>query len=221
MQFPIYSEWHRNICHYFKIESTSEVDIDEYEKNVLQNWAKSALNKSYHIPTASSVYEDPESSYFDNYLVYTNDSEEISNFFIPLNPPPVPNMVTEEDSDFSRMFEAATRYILYAAAACQRLRVDDEVSRRSKLRWYSVLADIYDKYRMIVDQIPTLRGDKNVEKAIQIAEDIKKDKKKRNVLAKEVMAGRRINKILDKLHGQWHVIDLHDNITRDFLINNS
>jgi len=35
------------------------------------------------------------------------------------------------------------------------------------------------------------------------------------------MAGRRINKILNTLHGQWHVIDLHDNITRDFLVNNS
>ena len=35
------------------------------------------------------------------------------------------------------------------------------------------------------------------------------------------MAGRRINKILSVLHGQWHVIDLHDCITRDFLVNNT
>src|SRR4051794_13402203 len=35
------------------------------------------------------------------------------------------------------------------------------------------------------------------------------------------MAGRRLNKILEKLHGQWHIIELHDYITREFLINNS
>jgi len=35
------------------------------------------------------------------------------------------------------------------------------------------------------------------------------------------MAGRRINKILSVLRDQWHVIDLHDCITRDFLVNNT
>src|SRR4051794_41103963 len=35
------------------------------------------------------------------------------------------------------------------------------------------------------------------------------------------MAGQRLNKILEKLHGQWHIIKLHDYITREFLINNS
>ena len=34
------------------------------------------------------------------------------------------------------------------------------------------------------------------------------------------MAGRRINKILTVLKGQQHVIELHDFITREFLINN-
>ena len=35
------------------------------------------------------------------------------------------------------------------------------------------------------------------------------------------MAGRRINKILEVLYGQWHIIDLHDNITKEFLVNNN
>ena len=48
----------------------------------------------------------------------------------------------------------------------------------------------------------------------------KKDRLRRKALAKEVMAGRRINKILTALKGQWHVIELHDFITREFLINN-
>ena len=35
------------------------------------------------------------------------------------------------------------------------------------------------------------------------------------------MAGKRINKILEALQGQWHIIDLHDNITKEFLVNNN
>jgi hypothetical protein len=72
-----------------------------------------------------------------------------------------------------------------------------------------------------VGYIPALKRDKNVALAAEIAEDKKRDRKKRNALAKEVMAGRRINKILSALHGQWHIIDLHDCITREFLINNT
>src|SRR5204862_2908908 len=103
-----------------------------------------------------------------------------------------------------------------AATACKRLRVDDELSRRSKLRWYSILSDLYDRYRDIVASIPALKGNKDVASAAEIAEA-----KKRNALAKEVMAGRRINKLLGVLRGQWNVIDLHDCIMRDFLINNT
>src|SRR5947207_12448329 len=56
---------------------------------------------------------------------------------------------------------------------------------------------------------------------MEIVEDVRRDKLKRNCLAKEAMAGRRINKLLTALRGQWHIIDLHDNITREFLINNT
>ena len=48
----------------------------------------------------------------------------------------------------------------------------------------------------------------------------KKNKLRRKALAKEVIMGQRLNKILAALKGQWHVIELHDFITREFLINN-
>jgi len=141
------------------------------------------VSETHHFSTAGLVYEEPNIQYFNNYVEYTKrntDSEEIPDYFIPLNPLPVPDMVTnDDDPKFSRSFEDATQYILFAAAACQRLRVDDEVSRRSKLRWYSVLADIYDKYRSVVQDIPGLKHGKDVERAINIAEDISKDKKKK------------------------------------------
>ncbi len=105
--------------------------------------------------------------------------------------------------------------------ACQRLRVNEEVTRRSKLRWFGIFADLYDRYRSIVNDMPELIDNQDVARAMEIAEDVRRDKKKRNALAKEAMAGRRINKLLKVLRGQWHVIDLHDNITREFLVNNT
>lgn len=144
------------------------------------------------------------------------------DYLIPLNPPPVPKLIRNGyDASFMRNFEEATNYILYAAAACTRLRVNEEITRRSKLRWYSVLADLYDRYQEVVNRIPSLKnGDKRVKEASELAEGKRKDKLKRKALAKEVMAGQRVNKILTALKGQWHVIELHDFITREFLINN-
>ncbi|SRR6266542_1609051 len=102
-------------------------------------------------------------------------------------------------------------YILYAVRACQRLRVEEEVSRHLKLRWYSTLADIYDEYRDLITKILSLKHlNPKVLKALEIAEDIKRDKLKRAALIKEVMIERRVNKILDVLRGQWHIIDFLD-----------
>ena len=111
---------------------------------------------------------------------------------------------------------------MYAARACQRLRVEEEVSCHSKLWWYSALADIYNEYRDLITKIPSLKhSNPKVLKASEIAEDIKRDKLKRTALAKEVMAERRVNKILDVLKGQWYVIDFLDFITKEMLVNNS
>ena len=85
-----------------------------------------------------------------------------------------------------------------------------------------MFSDLYDKYKSLVSELPELAyNNKDVKRAVEIAEEVKRDKKKRNALAKETMAGRRINKLLNALHGQWHIIDLHDYITREFLVNNT
>ena len=92
---------------------------------------------------------------------------------------------------------------MYAAGACQRLRVEEEVSYHSKLQWYSTLADIYDEYRDLITKILSLKHlNPKVLKASEIAKDIKRDKLKRTALTKEVIAGRRVNKILDILRSQ-------------------
>ena len=112
------------------------------------------------------------------------------DYLIPLNPPPAPMLIQDKhDANFMRHFEAATDYILYAATACIRLRVSEEIACRSRLRWYSVLADLYDRYKQVVDKIPSLKDDdKRVKEASEL-EGKKKDKLRRKALAKKVMAG--------------------------------
>ena len=84
------------------------------------------------------------------------------------------------------------------------------------------MTDIYDKYRDLITKIPSLKySNPKVLKASEIAKDIKRDKLKRAALTKEVMAERRVNKILDVLKDQWHVIDFLNFITKEMLVNNS
>ena len=84
----------------------------------------------------------------------------------------------DEDLNFARNFEDATNYILFAAVACQRLRVNEEVTRRSKLRWFGIFADLYDRYRSIVNTMPELIDNQDVARAMEIAEDVRRDKLK-------------------------------------------
>lgn len=177
------------------------------------------------VKITGKIHEIPNNEYFTDYLSWVgrNSIEDIPEYLIPLNPPPVPRLQKDETAvDFVQSIDNATDYILYAAGACQRLRVEEEINRRSKLRWYSALADIYDDYKSLLANVPSLKNSSpKVRKASEIAEDVKRDKLKRTALAKEVMAGRRINKILDAFNGQWHVIDFLDFITKDLLVNSS
>jgi hypothetical protein len=206
-------------------------DESDASNEKLKKWAKFGIKVDY-FETAGTVYEDPKNNneHLKEYVEYlaqldeTHESSE-SNICIPLNPPIVPKLNFDDSSNnFIQAFDEVKNFILYAAEACQKFRVNEETSRRSRLRWYSALADAYDDYKKLLDATPNLGNSKNAMKALEIAEIRKNDKSKKSkkgALAKEVMAGRRINKILEALYGQWHIIDLHDNITKEFLVNNN
>src|SRR6266496_2130157 len=204
---------------------TLHVEEGIIEDDKLRKWARYGVVENAQLSTTGKIYEKSNDDYFADYLRWTGrgSSEEILEYLIPLNPPPVPQLQKDAVAvDFVQSFDKITNYILYAARTCQRLRVKEEVSRRSKLWWYSALADIYDEYRDLITKIPSLKhSNPKVLKASEIAEDIKRDKLKRAALAKEVMAGRRVNKILDILRGQWYVIDFLDFITKEMLVNNN
>ena len=88
------------------------------------------------ISITSKINDKPNNEYFSNYLswIEKNVSIDVSEYLVPLNPPPVPFLQQNVSSaDFLRSFNKVTDYILYAAEACQRLRVDEEINRRSRL----------------------------------------------------------------------------------------
>ncbi|GES96253.1 hypothetical protein RCL_jg38.t1 [Rhizophagus clarus] len=124
-------EWSAKICEYLKLKAEDEHD----EK--LEEWGNLATKKEHHISTIDSVYDKPNTSYFEQYVDYiATEHEEVPDYLIPLNPPPAPMLIQDKhDANFMRHFEAATDYILYAATACTRLRVSEKIARRSRLRW--------------------------------------------------------------------------------------
>ena len=99
----------------------------------------------------------------------------------------------DEDPNFARNFEDATNYILFAAVACQRLRVNEEITRRSKLRWFGIFTDLYDRYRSIVNIMPELIDNQDVARAMEIAEDVRRDKLKEMPLQRKWLVEELIN----------------------------
>jgi hypothetical protein len=159
-----------------------KAEKDDNDK--LEEWGNIAIKNVHHVSTAGSVYDKPNVDFFNKYIDYikeeTNLHEEVPEYLIPLNPPPIPKLIRNEyDASFMKNFENVTNYILYAAAACTRLRVNEETIRRSKLRWYSVLADLYDRYKEVVNQMPSLKdGDRRVKEASELADEKQKNKLK-------------------------------------------
>ena len=161
---------------------TLHVEEGIIEDDKLRKWARYGIVENVQLSTTGKIYEEPNDDYFADYLRWASrrSSEEILKYLIPLNPPPVSQLQKNTVAiDFIQSFDKVMNYILYAAKACQRLRVEEEVSHRSKLRWYSALADIYDEYRDLITKIPSLKHlNPKVLKASEIAEDIKRDKLK-------------------------------------------
>src|SRR6266498_594921 len=169
---------------------TLRVEEGIIEDDKLRKWARYGVIENAQLSTTGKIYEEPNDDYFADYLKWAGreSSEEIPEYLIPLNPPPVPQLQKNAVAvDFVQSFDKVTNYILYAVRACQRLRVKEEVSYHLKLRWYNALADIYDEYRDLITKIPSLKHlNPKILKASEIAEDIKRDKLKRVALTKEV-----------------------------------
>src|SRR6266508_6375038 len=139
---------------------TLRVEEGIIEDNKLKKWSRYGVVENAQLSITEKIYEESNDDYFADYLRWAGrgSSEEIPEYLIPLNPPPVSQLQKNAVAvDFVQSFDKVMNYILYAAGACQKLRVEEEVSRHSKLWWYSALADIYDKYRDLITKISLLK----------------------------------------------------------------
>ena len=88
----------------------------------MHKWAKVVIYNTNSLSTAGTVYNRPDSEYFRRYVNFikgsTNDtSADIPDLFIPLNLPPIPRLIDDDkEADFSKCFEEAKNYILYAVS---------------------------------------------------------------------------------------------------------
>src|SRR6266508_3071657 len=127
---------------------TLRVEEGIIEDNKLKKWSRYGVVENAQLSITEKIYEESNDDYFADYLRWAGrgSSEEIPEYLILLNPLSVPQLQKNAIAvDFIQSFDKVTNYILYAARAYQRLRVEEEVSRRSKLQWYNALADIYDE----------------------------------------------------------------------------
>ncbi len=124
---------------------TLRVEEGIIEDDKLRKWVRYGIVKNTQLSTIGKIYEEPNDDYFADYLRWAGrgSSEEIPEYLIPLNPSPILQLQKNAVAiDFVQSFDKVTNYILYVARACQKLRVEEEVSCCSKLWWYSVLANI-------------------------------------------------------------------------------
>src|SRR6266540_3840078 len=115
---------------------TLHVEEGIIEDDKLRKWTRYGVVENAQLNTTGKIYEESNDDYFANYLRWAGrgSSEEISEYLILLNSPPVFQLQKNVIAvDFVQSFDKVTNYILYAAEACQRLKVEEEVSHHSKL----------------------------------------------------------------------------------------
>ncbi len=71
---------------------TLHVEEGIIEDDKLRKWMRYDVIENVQINTTGKIYEEPNDDYFADYLrwVGKGSSEEISEYLILLNPPPVP-----------------------------------------------------------------------------------------------------------------------------------
>src|SRR6266498_4482312 len=92
------------------------------EDDKLRKWVRYNIIENIQLSTTGKIYEEPNDDYFADYLRWANrgSSEEIPEYLISLNSPPVPQLQKNAVAiDFIQSFDKITNYILYAARACQ------------------------------------------------------------------------------------------------------
>jgi hypothetical protein len=123
-----------------------------------------------------------------------------------LNPPLVP-----ENLDLTFLSD----YIEYLSEGLKFIQYNNEITRRSELRYCSYLDKTVEIYR---EKTQSATPQNDILK-IFLSESSDNSNKDRAYLFKKKMVGKRLNKIISKCQLNWHIIDCVEELTVNFLTN--
>ncbi|GBB87146.1 hypothetical protein RclHR1_01360017 [Rhizophagus clarus] len=108
-------EWYAKICKYLKLKTE-----DEYDEK-LEEWGDLATKKEHYISTINSVYDKPNTSYFEQYIDYiVHNIFYLLAKFIQANSYLLKNSVIYSDKKLA-FYTKSTFYII--AKPCKNLPI--------------------------------------------------------------------------------------------------
>ena len=175
----------------------------ERNKNT-DNIVEIDLDENQSDSFSGSIYDDPP----DVNVVINGWKRGKSRSTYYFNPPQVPELDQDDQTLLSD-------YIEYLSEGLKFIQYNDEINRRSELRYCSYLDKAVEIYRQKT-QFATPANDIL---RIFLSESIDNSNKDRVYLFKKKMVGKRLNKIIAQCQLNWHIIDCVEELSTNFLTN--
>ena len=177
------------------------IEIDSKEEHIYKSLEEPG---QFNSGISGSIYDDPP----DVNKVVDSWKENKNRKKYYINPPllPIGNQGLSFLSD----------YIEYLSEGLKHIQYNNEIYRRSELRYCSYLDKAVEIYKEKTQVSASSRRNSIFKIFISDDQDNNKD---RVYLCKKKMVGRRLNKIMDQCQLNWSIIDCVEEITANFLTN--
>lgn len=149
---------------------------------------------------SGSIFDDPPNAIT---VVSIWKKSNIANITYYRNPPKVPELEQDNGSVLSD-------YIEYLSEGLKFIQYNNEVNRRSELRYCSYLDEAVEIYRRCISENSDI---------ISTFFPENPDNKDRVYILKKKMVGKRLNKIIAQCQLDWRVIDCVEELSVNFLTN--
>jgi hypothetical protein len=155
---------------------------------------------------SSSIFDDPP----DTNTAVNNWKKGRDSHYYPFNPPLVSEL-EQDDSNFSLLSD----YIEYLSEGLKFIQYNNEINRRSELRYCSYLDKAIEIYR----EASNGRVMTSDILKLFLSDDHDYNNKDRIYLCKKKMVGKRINKLMSQCQLSWNMLDCVEEVTINFLTN--
>ena len=177
------------------------IEIDSKEEHIYKSLEEPG---QFNASISGSIYDDPP----DVNKVVDSWKENKNRKKYYVNPPLLPI----ENQGLSFLSD----YIEYLSEGLKHIQYNNEIYRRSELRYCSYLDKAVEMYKEKAQLSASSRRNSIFKIFISDEQDNNKD---RVYLCKKKMVGRRLNKIMDQCQLNWSIIDCVEEITANFLTN--